>query len=134
MVRIELIGHLGCPAELRSTANGSFISFSVSNNVKGENGEVITEWYKVTLNGTRDKLLPYLRTGTMVFVRGSLSTRVYTGNDGNLHVGYNVYASEVQLCGSVRNENTAVNEIVNKVEPSDKENENEKEHESDLPF
>lgn len=134
MVRIELIGHLGCPAELRSTANGSFISFSVSNNVKGENGEVLTEWYKVTLNGTRDKLLPYLRTGTMVFVRGSLSTRVYTGNDGNLHVGYNVYASEVQLCGSVRDENTAVNDNVNKVESAEKENENENEPKSDLPF
>ena len=45
------------------------------------------------------KMLPYLKKGTKVFVRGRLSAKTYTTRTGEIKVSLSVMASEVQLCG-----------------------------------
>lgn len=99
MVSIELIGNLGADVK-RVDANGvTFFSFNVCDNRK-VNGNETSMWYTCNLNKVSDKLLPYLKKGQGVFVRGVPRYRVF---DSAVHhckmVGVEVFVNEIQLIG-----------------------------------
>lgn len=100
MVSIEIIGNLGADIE-KVNANGSeFYSFNVCDNRK-VNGQEVSMWYGCNLNKVSDKLLPYLKKGQGVFVRGVPRYRIF--DSAKYHckmVAVDVLVNEIQLVGA----------------------------------
>lgn len=100
MVSIEIIGNLGVDIE-KVQANGTeFYSFNVCDNRK-VNGQEISMWYGCNLNKVSDKLLPYLKKGQGVFVRGIPRYRIF--DSAKYHckmVAVDVLVNEIQLVGA----------------------------------
>lgn len=104
MLRLEIIGNLGADAEKKVVNGSTFVAMNVAHTEKFTDrttGEVTesTTWVSTTINWNCDVLLPYLKKGTKVFVRGFARLKVYTGHDGQKHAGINLSALEVELCG-----------------------------------
>lgn len=106
MLKLEVIGNLGADAEVRNVNGSVFTSFRVADSRKVANrqtGEVTetTTWVSCTINGSADNLIPYLKRGQKVFVRGNAELKVYvSSSDGQRHAGLNLFVTEIQLCGS----------------------------------
>lgn len=100
MVSIEIIGNLGADAEVKDYQGAKFVSFNVCDNRKVGEKEV-SQWYGCTLNKWSEKLLPYLRKGQCVFLRGVPRYRIF---DSALHrckmVAVDVMVNEIQLVGA----------------------------------
>lgn len=100
MVSIEIIGNLGADIE-KVQANGcEFYSFNVCDNRK-VNGQEVSMWYGCNLNKVSGKLLPYLKRGQGVFVRGIPRYRVF--DSAKYHckmVAVDVLVNEIQLVGA----------------------------------
>lgn len=103
MLRLEIIGHLGANAELKTTNGQNFYSLNIAHSVKrtstttGETTEETT-WVSATIGWDVKNLAGFLTRGTKVYVRGNLTTRIYTGHDGEKHTGLNISVSEIELC------------------------------------
>lgn len=115
MLKVELIGNLGADVEIK-TANGSqFATFRVADTTKyttnqGENKE-ITNWIDCTLNNVESKVLPYLKAGVKVFVRGNANLRVYSSKkDRCMKAGLQVSVNEIELCGG--NNDAVAREVI----------------------
>lgn len=104
MFKVELIGNLGADAEV-VTANGSkFISMRIAHTDKwtGEDGvsHEETSWHSVTMSNADSKVLPFLKQGTKIFVRGNARVRVYSSPKDRCMKGECVVsAHEVELVG-----------------------------------
>ncbi len=104
MFKVELIGNLGADAEV-VTANGSkFVSMRIAHTDKwtGDDGvsHEETSWHSVTLQNTESKILPFLKAGTKIFVRGNARVRVYSSPKDRCMKGEcQVSAYEIELVG-----------------------------------
>ena len=108
MIKVELIGLLGADAEMKDVNGSKFIACRVadSSKWKDESGTVheSTRWIDVTLHAD-SPLLPYLKKGTMIYCRGSLTTRVYSSEkDRCQKCGLTIGAQEVQLLSANKKE------------------------------
>ena len=107
MLKVEIIGHICIAAEACVWDGREFVQFPVEHisNNNGANGELkqVTEWVQVSWRGNGGRLLPYLKKGAKVFIRGELKPQRYKNAYGELQISLKVIASEVFLCG-VRNE------------------------------
>lgn len=103
MLKVEIIGNIGNDAEIKEFGEKKYVSFSVAHTEyqKDEQGNRtdLTTWCSVLWFGEGGGLLPYLKRGIKVFVRGNLKVKMYTDRNGNQQAAINVSASEVQLCG-----------------------------------
>lgn len=105
MFKIEVIGNLGADAETRVSNGATYVAFRVAHTIKSVDmlsGEVVREavWVSCSKAGECTNLMPFLRKGTKVFVRGNAQLKVYTGHDGMQHAGINLFVHELELCGS----------------------------------
>lgn len=104
MFKAEIIGNLGRDAELKRGNDGSYVVFNVCHSTKyrdREGNEVTNQlWASCTRNGDGGRLLPYLKKGQKVYVRGNVSSRTYRGHDGNWHSGINIAVDEIELVGA----------------------------------
>lgn len=105
MLKAEIIGNLGADAVKNQGNDGTYISFRVAHSTTFTNrnsGEITknTTWVSCTMNGDGGNLLPYLKSGEKVYVRGNLSSRIFVGHDGQRHAGLNISVSEIELVGS----------------------------------
>lgn len=104
MLKVQIIGNLGADAKVNRGTYGEFVSFNVAHTEKftDKNGQQIeaTSWINCTINWNCGRILPYLRKGTKIFCYGHLKTRIFTGHDGNSHVGLDCVVSDLELCGS----------------------------------
>jgi single-strand DNA-binding protein len=106
MNTIHVIGRLGADAELINGKNGQFVSFRMASDER-RNGEKVTSWFKVTLNGDRAaKLAEYLTKGKLVNVVGSETVGTYQAKDGTTQVSRDISASNIEFI-SVGNGQTA---------------------------
>ena len=108
MVKVELIGHLGADAEVKNVNGSKFIACRVADSSKWKDASGTvhesTRWIDVTLNA-ESPLLPYLKKGTMIYCRGSLTTRVYSSEkDRCQKCGLTIGAQEVQLLSANKKE------------------------------
>ena len=82
MFKAELIGNLGADAEIKSGEGYAFVSLRIANTEKwrDEAGteHTNTDWIDVVYSNTDSALLPYLKSGVKVFVRGFVRLRVYS--------------------------------------------------------
>lgn len=111
MIKLEVIGNLGADAQLQVNNGNKFVSFRVANTdswTDKKTGEIIktTQWVSCSLNGDGGGILPYLRKGTKVFVRGNAQTVIYSSpKTHQMEVGINLFVREIELCGGNRGEN-----------------------------
>lgn len=109
MFKAEIIGNIGADAEVKESNGSKFVTFRVahSDHWKTESGEEkeSTIWVDVTLNNTESKVIPYLRQGVKVFVRGNARLRVYSSpKDRCMKAGLSISALEIELCGGQSDE------------------------------
>lgn len=102
MFTTEIIGNLGCNAEKKTINGREYVSLRVPVNVrqKGDDGKYVdvTYWVDVLYCGSWG-LLEYLLTGSVVYLRGSLSFR--HGKDANADKIYlSMMADELRLLHS----------------------------------
>lgn len=104
MMKLEIIGNLGADAEKRTENGQSYILFSVADTdsyTKADGSKVEnTTWVNCILNGDGGNLLPYLKKGTKVFVRGRQSLRVFSSaKDKMMKAGVDLNVREIELVG-----------------------------------
>lgn len=112
MFNVEVIGNLGADAERKSYNGRPFVTFRVAHSNKWTNkntGEITEEtvWVSCILSGDGGALLPYLRRGTKVFVRGMATLSVFSSpKTKSMQAGVNLNVHEVELCGSMQQDTT----------------------------
>ena len=113
MIKVEIIGNLGADAQLQEKNGNKFVAFRVANTdkwVDKSTGQVIesTQWISCTLNGDGGALLPYLKRGTKVFVRGNAQFVIFSSaKTRQMEVGVNLFVREIELCGGAAAQETA---------------------------
>ena len=111
MLKAEIIGTIGADAEIKDFSGKKYVSFSVACNdyAKDQQGNrtETTTWVSVLWYGDGGGLLPYLKKGAKVFIRGNLKTKAYTDKQGAAQASININAFEVQLCGFKSDGNTS---------------------------
>ena len=129
---MNITGRLTRDAEVRTTSQDKqVVNFSVATNdsYKNKQGERIEQTtyfdcsYWITPNVAR-----LLTKGTLVELTGRVSTRAWTGNDGEPKAGLNFHTSQIKLHGGSRKTETvqATNNNKGKVKAEQTED--------DLPF
>lgn len=115
MLKVELIGNLGAGVEVKESNGSQFATFRVADTSRyktqsGEDKEV-TNWIDCSYNNVESKVLPYLKAGVKVFVRGNASLRVYSSKkDRCMKAGLQVSVQEIELCGG--NNDTVPRQII----------------------
>ena len=104
MFKVEIIGNLGADCEIKESNGSKFVTMRIAhttNYVKDDGTkQESTIWVDVTLNNAESKVIPYLKQGVRVFVRGNGSLRVYSSKkDRCMKAGLTVSASEIELVG-----------------------------------
>ena len=102
MLTLEIIGNIGSDAIIKDINGQKYISFSVANTDTyttntGERKE-ITTWVSCLKKG-ESSICQYLKKGTQVFVRGSMSINIYDYK-GQKTAGINDNVREIFLCSS----------------------------------
>lgn len=124
MVKLEVIGNLGADAQLQMYNGKKFVSFRVAHTeqwIDGKTGEIIhdTIWVSCSMNGDGGNLLPYLKCGQKVYVRGTPQFGTYSSpKTHKIEVGVNLFVREIELCGIRENNNN------NNTSENDKEQNN----------
>lgn len=106
MFKVEAIGNLGADAEVRDSNGSKFISFRIAHSDKwtdsGGTEKERTQWIDVIMSNPESKVLPFLKQGVKVFIRGHASLRVYSSpKERMMMAGIQVNALEVELCGGI---------------------------------
>ena len=110
MFRVELIGNLGADVERKETNGKVFYTFRVAHTDRytdTTSGEVRekTTWANCLASSISDNLLPILRKGQKVFVRGRADLRVFSSEKyRTMMAGLDVSVTEIELCGISREE------------------------------
>lgn len=104
MLKAEIIGNLGADAEIKSGDGYAFVSMRVANTEKWKDDagqeHTDTSWIDVNYSKTDSPLIPYLKSGVKVFVRGFVRLRVYSSaKDRKMKAGLTIVAQEIELCG-----------------------------------
>jgi single-strand DNA-binding protein len=107
---MNIIGRVTKDAEVRTLSNSKqVVNFPVATNdsYRNKQGERIEQTtyfdcsYWITPNVAK-----LLTKGTLVELSGTLSTRAWTGNDGELHASLNFHTSQIKLHGSSKRTET----------------------------
>jgi single-strand DNA-binding protein len=104
MMLIQVAGNLGADPESRISPSGQKVTtFRIACNVRRKGTEK-TVWWRVTIFGDRfDKLIPYLKKGSSVFVFGSLNPpEIYQDREGNPQVSCELIAEYISFLPSAR--------------------------------
>lgn len=104
MLQLSVLGNLGRDATLEQGNRGKYISFSVahSSRFKNQQGQEVTEttWVSCILDGSHDRLLPFLTKGTKVFCQGNMAVRLFRDRTGQFQCGVNLNVRVIELAGS----------------------------------
>jgi len=103
---VILVGYLGRDPETRTFPSGDkIVNVTIATTDKWkdkQSGELkeATEWHRVVfLNRLADIAAQYLRTGSQVYIEGSLRTRKWTDQGGVERYSTEVRADEMQMLG-----------------------------------
>lgn len=105
MLRLEAIGNLGADAKKKVIDSREYTAFDIAVSKKDKTGQEHTTW--VSVLSRNEAILPYLKKGTKVFVRGYLSVSTYKTSTGISLPSISVSASEIELLSSPRMEQQA---------------------------
>lgn len=104
MIKVEVIGNLGADCEVKQSNGNKFGACRVAHTEKytDAHGNVheSTIWIDVVIPDADNKVIPFLKAGVKVFVRGNASLRVYSSQkDRCMKAGLTINAREIELCG-----------------------------------
>lgn len=104
MIKVEVIGNLGADCEVKQSNGNKFGACRVAHTEKytDAQGNVheSTVWVDIVIPDAENKVIPYLKAGVKVFVRGNASLRVYSSQkDRCMKAGLTINAREIELCG-----------------------------------
>lgn len=104
MIKVEVIGNLGADCEVKESNGNKFGACRVAHTDKytDAQGNVheSTMWVDIVIPDAENKVIPYLKAGVKVFVRGNASLRVYSSQkDRCMKAGLTINAREIELCG-----------------------------------
>lgn len=104
MIKVEVIGNLGADCEVKESNGNKFGACRVAHTEKYTdaqgNAHESTMWVDVVIPDAENKVIPYLKAGVKVFVRGNASLRVYSSQkDRCMKAGLTINAREIELCG-----------------------------------
>lgn len=104
MLKAEVKGNLGADAVVKDVNGNKFVTFRVAHTDKWTGEDKVThtntQWVDVILNNVESKVIPYLKQGVQVFVRGNLTARIYSSpKERQMKAGLQINASEIELCG-----------------------------------
>lgn len=105
---VQIAGHLGADPETKFTPTGKKVTtLRVAVNIKRSNKEE-TVWWRVTIWGDEfDRMMPYLKKGSAVFIIGDMSpARTYQGRDGQTQVSHEVTAKYIGFNPFGKNDKT----------------------------
>ena len=94
MILTQIAGHLGADPETRVTPSGQkIVSLRVATNIRRKDKDK-TVWWRVTIFGDRyDRMLPYLKKGSAVFIIGSMNApEIYQDKEGNPQISLELIA------------------------------------------
>lgn len=103
MLQATIIGYLGADAEVKTSNGKEFTTIRIAHTDKwkDENDQTHenTTWVDCILNG-ESKVVEYLKKGTMVYVTGSVSLRVYSSaKDRCMKAGMTINIRSIELIG-----------------------------------
>lgn len=104
MLKVEIIGNLGADAEVKESNGSKFVTMRIAHTDSWRddsgNKQERTTWVDATMNDTESKVLPYLKQGVKVFVRGNASLRVYSSpKERKMKAGLSISVWEIELLG-----------------------------------
>jgi single-strand DNA-binding protein len=107
MLKMTLIGHIGQDATNTDVNGKTVTNFSVAHTekYKDKNGveQKNTTWVNCSM-WEREKLAPYLKKGTQVFIEGTPDARAYQSKDQELKSSLDCRVQTIQLLGGARKE------------------------------
>ena len=100
----SFIGRLGKDPELRQTAGGPVVNFSIAcgDDYKKKTGEKVeqTNWINIVAwNRLAEICAQYLTKGSQIHVSGKMTTRKWQDKDGETKYTTEIVASEMQMLG-----------------------------------
>lgn len=109
MIKIEVIGNIGADAEIKDNQGSKFVTFRVANTDRWRDSNGVehsqTDWVDCVMNNAESKLVPYLKQGVKVFVRGNARLRVYSSKkERMMKAGLSINVLEIELCGGSSDE------------------------------
>lgn len=104
MNKLIIIGNLTRDPEYGTTPGGKAVcNFNVAVNKRTRSDHPEADYFRVTAwEQLGDNCARYLAKGKKVCVVGQVSTRVYTGNDGEARASLEVTAQEVEFLSPAR--------------------------------
>lgn len=101
MFQATIIGNVGADATLKKSDGNEFYAFRVAHNNRYKRADGMevdeTSWIDVTLS-RESRVAPYIKAGTLVYVSGPVSTRVYSSEkDRCMKAGVTINARQVEL-------------------------------------
>ena len=104
MFKVEVIGNLGADCEVKNEQGYKFATFRVAHSERwtDADGKEQTQviWIDCTLNNIESKVIPFLKAGVKVFVRGFGALRIYSSKkDRMMKAGLTCKVLEIELCG-----------------------------------
>lgn len=104
MIKVEVIGNLGADCVVKESNGNKFGACRVAHAEKytDAQGNVhdSTMWVDIVIPDAENKVIPYLKAGVKVFVRGNATLRVYSSKkDHCMKAGLTINAREIELCG-----------------------------------
>lgn len=102
---VILVGNIGADADVRTVGQNQVAKFrlATTERFRKQDGDTVetTEWHTIELWGSAG-IYPYLVKGQQVYVRGSIRTEEWTGNDGHTRTDKKIRALDIQLIGDSR--------------------------------
>lgn len=100
MIKLQLIGKLAKDATAKQVGESFIVEMSVPVNEKYKSkGEMVekTTWIRANYWVKSDKIVPYLKKGTTVFVEGKPVVETYTNKDGEVKVSFDVIVNNLEF-------------------------------------
>ncbi|RTK95944.1 MAG: single-stranded DNA-binding protein [Neisseriaceae bacterium] len=104
MFRCDAIGNLTRDAEWKAGKFGDFLAFDVAVNF----GKDKTQYVSCTLSSVEyaNKLMPYMKKGTRIFVTGLPAVDTYNSRDGSVKPIFKMFANSIEFVGSKKDNTT----------------------------
>jgi len=114
--KVSLIGHLGKDPEVRRLESGAVVakfSLATNENYKDKTGnwQTITEWHNIVAwRNLAERVERDLKTGSLAFVEGKLTTRKWQDKDGNDRYTTEIVAALIRPLDKRESSDTSLSE------------------------
>lgn len=113
MMTLSIIGNIGADAQIKESDGRKFITFRVAHNERYTKADGTTvdkaQWIDCNMqcqsDGTPPSVFNYLKAGQLVYLQGTMSTRIYSSEkDRCMKAGVTIHVRSCELLGSSSND------------------------------